>query len=124
MIKTLVFGTFDCLHPGHRYFLEQAKKQGDFLVVVVARDINVKKNKGHWPKQSEKTRLKNIQKLKFVNQALLGYKDWQKRYQIITQIKPDIICLGYDQKIKKMRNIKMIRLKPYRANIYKTSLLC
>lgn len=124
MKKVLVFGTFDLFHPGHKFFLQQAKKQGDFLTVVIARDNNVKKNKGRFPKQNEKIRLQNIKKLKFVNQAILGYQDWRKRYKIIKKINPYIICLGYDQKTRKIKNIKTIHLKAFKPHIYKTSLLC
>ena len=31
-------GTFDIVHPGHLYFFSEAKKLGDKLIVVVARD--------------------------------------------------------------------------------------
>ena len=46
MVTVMAFGTFDVLHPGHHFYLEQARKLGDNLVVVVARDANVKKLKG------------------------------------------------------------------------------
>lgn len=104
MKKVLCFGTFDILHPGHIYFLKECKKLGDFLVVVVARDLTVKKVKGRWPKNDEKSRKQSLVKLetgkikktKIANQVILGKKD--DPYKIIEKIRPDIICLGYDQK--------------------------
>ena len=39
-------GTFDIIHPGHIRFLEEAKKLGDYLIVIVAREKNVR----HKPK--------------------------------------------------------------------------
>tara|TARA_Y100000310_G_C20270237_1_gene617644 strand:- start:169 stop:636 length:468 start_codon:yes stop_codon:yes gene_type:complete len=46
--KTIVTcnGTFDILHKGHIAFLEEAKKQGDVLIVAINSDASVKKNKG------------------------------------------------------------------------------
>ncbi|HEY4500387.1 MAG TPA: adenylyltransferase/cytidyltransferase family protein, partial [Candidatus Paceibacterota bacterium] len=46
MKRVMVFGTFDILHPGHLYFLRAAKKLGDYLIVSLARDVNVRKIKG------------------------------------------------------------------------------
>ena len=43
--KVMVFGTFDIFHKGHENFLKQAKKLGDCLTVVVARDETVLKFK-------------------------------------------------------------------------------
>lgn len=131
MKKVLAFGTFDILHPGHVNFLKQAKKHGDFLIVVVARDATVKKVKGRKPKYSEKKRLAKIKKLEIVNYALLGNK--KGKYSIIEKIKPNVICLGYDQNSftnglkqelrKRKIKAKIIRLKPYKAHKYKSSKL-
>ncbi|WP_290898688.1 adenylyltransferase/cytidyltransferase family protein, partial [Ferroglobus sp.] len=38
MRKVVATGTFDIIHPGHIRFLEEAKKLGDYLVVIVARE--------------------------------------------------------------------------------------
>ncbi|HLC71304.1 MAG TPA: adenylyltransferase/cytidyltransferase family protein, partial [Candidatus Nanoarchaeia archaeon] len=38
MKTVMCFGTFDILHPGHLHYLQQAKKYGDYLMVVIARD--------------------------------------------------------------------------------------
>ena len=97
MKKVLVFGTFDIVHPGHEYFLKQAKEHGDELIVVIARDLTVKQVKKLMPDNNELERLKSIQKLDYVDKAVLGSMDIDK-YKIIEEIKPDIICLGYDQK--------------------------
>ena len=130
MKKVLVFGTFDGLHPGHINFFEQAKKLGDYLVVVVGRDVTVNKVKGRFPKRSELLRLRAVQQCQLVNEAMLG--NIGDPYEIIKKIKPDIIALGYDQNsfsaglpeyIKKEDlKIEIVRLKPYKPETYKSSL--
>jgi len=41
----LVFGTFDGLHDGHRFFLTEARKLGDRLIASVATDEIVERIK-------------------------------------------------------------------------------
>jgi len=41
----MTFGTFDRFHPGHEYYLREAKKLGDSLLTVIARDVTVIKIK-------------------------------------------------------------------------------
>lgn len=127
----MVFGTFDSLHSGHLNLFAQAKQYGDYLIVVVARDINVKKIKGRYPQLSEGKRQKIVQKIKTVNKAVLGYK--KNRFKIIKELKPDVICLGYDQGIQvaELKNkltklntkVKIYRLRSLRPEKYKSSLL-
>ena len=115
-------GTFDLLHMGHIYYLREAKKLGDELTVVVARDSTVRKLK-HEPVNPEDIRLDLIKELKVVDQACLGYKD--DMYAIVEEIKPDIIALGFDQihdeniikKELKKRNLtaKVVRLSEYKC---------
>lgn len=110
-------GTFDLLHMGHIYYLKEAKKLGDGLVVVVACDETVRKLK-HEPVTPEMMRLGLVKELKVVDEAYLGHKD--DMYSIVEEIKPDIIALGYDQihnekqiinELKKRNlNTKVIRL--------------
>ena len=131
MIKVLVFGTFDLIHPGHVDFLNQAKEYGDELIVVVARDITVKSVKKELPHNDENMRLKEVAKIKTVSKALLGNTD--DPYRIIESIKPDIICLGYDQnhfavdlaQVLKERNlsIRIVRLMPYKETEFKSSII-
>jgi FAD synthetase len=86
-------GTFDILHPGHIVYLERSSAMGDELVVIVARDVNVK----HKPKPviSEKQRLQMVSALRVVDKAVLGSKD--DIFEPILELRPDIITLGYDQ---------------------------
>ena len=114
-------GTFDLLHLGHIYYLKEAKKLGDKLAVVVATDSTVRRLK-HEPINPEKIRLELIKELKIVNEAHLGHEE--DMYEIVEEIRPDIIALGFDQihdeeKIKaelKKRNIKakVARLTEYK----------
>ena len=94
MVKVMATGTFDILHLGHIYFLKEAKKLGDILAVVVATDSTVRKLK-HEPVNPEKIRLDLIKELKIVDEAYLGHEE--DMYEIVKEIKPDIIALGYDQ---------------------------
>lgn len=96
MRKVLAFGCFDILHMGHYTYLKNAKKLGDKLIVVVARDSTIRNLKGREPLLDEESRRKLVESLRFVDSAMLGGKG--DRYEIIKRIKPSIIALGYDQK--------------------------
>ncbi len=88
-------GVFDLLHPGHIYFLAEAKRLGDELVVVVARDSTARKFK-HEPITTESSRVQLVQALKPVDRAILGHEGGSI-YDILEEIRPDVIALGFDQ---------------------------
>lgn len=87
-------GVFDLLHPGHLYFLTEAKKLGDELVVVVARDSTARKFK-HEPITPESSRVQLVGALKPVDRALLGHEG--DIYAILDEIRPEVVALGFDQ---------------------------
>ncbi len=95
--RVLVAGTFDLIHEGHIKMLWEAKKlAGDDgeLVVVIARDENVKRFKGRFPVIRESSRAYIVKNLKPVDRVVLGEKD---PLDSIVKIRPDVIALGYDQ---------------------------
>ncbi len=117
MVRVVATGTFDIIHPGHIRFLEEAKKLGDELIVIVAREKNVR----HKPKPiiPEEQRRRVVEALKPVDRAILG--DEHDMFKPIMELKPDIIVLGYDQHFdekkleKELRkrglNTKVVRIK-------------
>jgi len=131
MKKILVTGTFDIVHPGHLYFLKKAKKMGDYLIVVIARDQTVRQIKRRPPLYSEKQRQAHLKKLKVANRIILGYLG--DKLKIVQRLKPDVICLGYDQRVF-THNLKnelakrglyptIVRLKAHKPHKFKSSLL-
>ncbi len=131
--SVLVFGTFDLLHAGHRSFLRQAKRLGENLIVAVGRDSVVAKLKRRRPFQSERQRLRTVSSLSYVHRAVLASRNPWHRFAFIKKLKPDIIPLGYDQRhfTTNLRrelkargiNCRVIRLKPYKPQHFKSSLL-
>lgn len=109
----MVFGTFDLLHEGHLHLFKEAKKYGDFLIAVVARDVSVKKIKGFIPHQNELQRLEKVHACPLINKALLGYED--DFYKVIEQNKPDVLCFGYDQ--DKMNIKEELRKRKIKAEV-------
>jgi FAD synthetase len=95
MVRVMATGVFDLLHPGHVYFLNEARKLGDELVVVVARDQTARRLK-HEPYVPEHIRREMVESLKPVDKAVLGSAT--DIYQSVVDLKPDVIALGYDQR--------------------------
>ena len=133
MTRVIAFGTFDIFHPGHVSFLRQAKKQGAFLLVVVARDKNTLKAKGRLPRNNEKVRLTAVRKAKIADKVILGSKT-NNYFQTLRTYKITKIVLGYDQKptIPELRRtlkrhklsfIEISRARAYNPNKYKSSKL-
>ena len=94
MVRVMATGVFDLLHPGHLHFLTEARKLGDELVVVVARDQTARRLK-HEPYVPEHVRREMVEALKPVDRAVLG--STTDIYQTVVDVRPDIIALGYNQ---------------------------
>ena len=86
-------GIFDFLHYGHIYYLWQAKRLGDILVVSVILDKFVDKGDIK-PVFNEKVRASFVAVLESVDYVILceNYGPWD----IIRAIKPDIFAKGED----------------------------
>tara|TARA_Y100000310_G_scaffold323753_1_gene384607 strand:- start:3778 stop:4185 length:408 start_codon:yes stop_codon:yes gene_type:complete len=131
MKVVMCFGSFDYVHKGHKFFLNEAKKKGDKLIVVIARDETIKEVKGNFPFYSDEDRLDQVKNLGVANKVVLGRKG--DKYKLIEEFKPAVICLGYDQvaftknlkeELRK-RNIKaeIIRLPAHNPEQFKSSKL-
>ena len=131
MKKIMVFGTFDILHPGHIDLFRQAKEYGDYLVVVVAHDETVKAVKGKYPTNKQAARIAVVKKQTVVDEVLAGGEG--DKLQAIKDVKPAVICLGYDQQTfvaellawidKNILDIEIRRAWSYESAVYKSSKL-
>ena len=116
--KVLLAGTFDILHIGHIKLFEWAKKRfGGELVVIVARDENVKKIKGKKPVFSEKERKKMLEAIRFIDKVVLG--DKKDFFKPILKEMPEIVVLGYDQWVEKKELEKKLKSLGIRAKVVK-----
>ncbi len=128
--KVMASGVFDILHPGHVFYLSEAKKLGDELIVVIARDSTVKRRKGRLPVFPEEVRRYMVSMLKPVDEAVLG-NEGEDIYKIVEKIKPSIIALGYDQDFneeeikreleKRGLQVEVVRLTKYEGKLTSTS---
>ncbi len=92
----LTGGVFDGIHMGHLFALNEAKKLGDLLIVVVARDSTAEGRKGKRPIFPEWERRALIEAMKPVDVALLGQEGLSLR-EFLDRIRPDVLAVGYDQ---------------------------
>ena len=124
MKTVMATGTFDIIHPGHGYYLEEAKRLGGDdarLIVIIARDATVRARK-RVPVVGENQRLEVVKMLKPVDEAYLGHTG--DMFKIVEEISPNIIVIGPDQdfdlrKLKeelKKRNIdaEVIKITNYK----------
>ena len=96
ILRVMIFGTFDGLHPGHVFVIEQARTHGR-VTAIVARDENVLRIKGRLPKQPEAVRVQAIESRFPDVSAVLG--DPEDFLKPLRAAKPDRILLGYDQRL-------------------------
>lgn len=123
-MRVLVCGTFDCLHPGHIFFLSEALKRGE-LFVLLARDTTVQHVKGSLPQETEDVRLAKLQKALPQAHLLLG--NTEDFLAPVRSLRPDLLLLGYDQRLPPgVREVDLpcpfARLPAFHPEKYKSSL--
>ena len=88
-------GCFDILHAGHIRLLEQARAEGDVLVVGVNSDASVKRIKGETrPVIGEGERAEALLALECVDRVVLYDEDTP--LAVINAIRPDVLVKGAD----------------------------
>jgi D-beta-D-heptose 7-phosphate kinase/D-beta-D-heptose 1-phosphate adenosyltransferase len=95
--RTVVFtnGVFDLLHPGHVRYLQEARSQGDALVVAVNSDRSVRAIKGPTrPLNPEYERAEVLAALTCVDAVVVF--DADNPHDVITRLQPDVLVKGAD----------------------------
>jgi rfaE bifunctional protein nucleotidyltransferase chain/domain len=96
MKTVLVGGCFDFIHFGHVTFLDEAKKHGDKLIVMLESDETIKRLKGDdRPYHTQKQRKIMLESLRMVDEVLLlpPHMTDADYLETIKKIKPDSIAL-------------------------------
>jgi cytidyltransferase-like protein len=127
-------GGFDLTHAGHVLFFEDAKKQGDVLVVLVGSDKAVKRDKGPArPILNEHMRIKLVDSLKPVDYTMtdeltspdkhaLHYLD-----MVFEELRPDVYVanedafdIPYRKIFSEKHNAKLVVLKRWSPPEFET----
>jgi rfaE bifunctional protein nucleotidyltransferase chain/domain len=92
----LTGGCFDILHIGHVRFLSEAKRMGDYLIILLESDKRVKKLKGkNRPVFIQEERAEMLSALRIVDLIVLlpMIEDDSIYLNLVTKVKPDIIAV-------------------------------
>lgn len=116
--KSIVFtnGCFDIIHIGHTRYLSKSKKLGDILIIGLNSDSSVSGIKPGRPVTPESQRAEVLSALSMVDYIV--FFDEDTPYELIKEIKPDILVKGSDWKeeeivgrdiAKEVRTIPLIK---------------
>ena len=95
--ESVVFtnGCFDVLHSGHVSLLEEAGRQGDFLIVAINDDDSVRRLKGQErPVNSYEERARVLAGLASVDAIIVFAEDTP--VSLLERIRPDVLVKGGD----------------------------
>lgn len=96
MIKVAVSGGFDPLHIGHVKYIEEAKKLGDYLIVILNSDDWLLRKKGYFFMPADE-RIYILKALKAVDEVFLLDSERNDVGEALRFLKPDIFAKGGDR---------------------------
>lgn len=100
----MIGGSFDILHVGHLRLLQNAKRNGDILVVALNSDAHIKTYKPFGrPIIKGVQRAEMLSNIKCVDFVFLTNKNGLYDPYIYKTIRPDILCLGKEKNRKRSR---------------------
>lgn len=107
--KKVVFtnGCFDILHVGHVRYLQEARAQGDFLVLGLNTDESVRRLKGpDRPLQNENARAEVLAALACVDYVTFFNEETPEN--LIHEVRPDVLVKGGDYTIDTIVGAKFV----------------
>lgn len=131
--RVVAFGAFDPLHPGHLYFLSTARKHGEDLTVVVARDESIYSFKKREPYLGLEARVQALIDTGIPDKVLPGNLPG-RRFDLLRSLEFDVLALGYDQEpsdrevarlllVAGKNAVEIVRVAPFYPEKYKSTLV-
>ena len=103
-------GCFDILHRGHVELLSFCKQIGGKVIVGINSDASVKRLKGESrPFNSQGDRKFMLESCRYIDEVIIF--DEETPYELIKQVKPDIIVKGGDYKEKDIAGNDLAEVK-------------
>ena len=100
-MKILTVGVFDFFHYGHLKLLERCKNMGDYLVVAVQIESEIRKNKPNTNiMYTTEQRKEMVMSIKYVDEVV----EYGQIDEDITKFEFDIFVVGGDQRHKGFEN--------------------
>jgi len=97
MKKIAISGYFDPIHVGHVEYINNAKKLGDWLIVIVNNNKQCALKKGkHF--MDEKDRVLIVKNIKAVDEVFLSIDDDKTVCKSLKEVNPDVFANGGDRK--------------------------
>ena len=97
MKKIAISGYFDPIHVGHIEYINNAKKLGDWLVVIVNNNNQCALKKGKYF-MDEKDRVLIVKNIKAVDEVFLSIDKDKTVSKSLKKINPDVFANGGDRK--------------------------
>lgn len=112
----LTNGVFDLLHTGHLYYLQQARAQGDALLIALNADASVRVLKGPTrPVQNEEQRAYALGALECVD-GIVIFREPRLTAEIHA-LRPDVYCKAGDYTLEKLNPEERAALQQVGARI-------
>ena len=97
MKKIAISGYFDPIHVGHIEYINNAKKLGDWLVVIVNNNNQCALKKGKYF-MDEKDRVLIVKNIKAVDEVFLSIDKDETVCKSLKKVNPDVFANGGDRK--------------------------
>jgi cytidyltransferase-like protein len=97
MRKIAVSGYFDPIHVGHVEYINNAKKLGDWLIVIVNNNKQCALKKGKYF-MDENDRVLIVKNIKAVDEVFLSIDDDKTVCKSLKEVNPDVFANGGDRK--------------------------
>jgi len=108
MKKVAVSGYFDPIHVGHIEYINNAKKLGDWLIVIVNNNKQCALKKGkHF--MDENDRVLIVKNIKAVDEVFLSIDDDRTVCKSLKKVNPDVFANGGDRKNYEIPESKVCR---------------
>ncbi|MCA9352861.1 adenylyltransferase/cytidyltransferase family protein [Patescibacteria group bacterium] len=129
-ITVLLFGSFDGIHKGHEYLINEAGEYGSNIIVVVAQDSVITAMKKRPPTEKLETRMQHLQEF-FPHLIVVPGDIASGTWSAITRYHPDIIIVGYDQyelydallTIQNIHQFRIVQIGAFKPEQYKSSIV-